>query len=446
MALVAFYTRLKNKIQTFNLFKDIEKTEEEDLKSQRISTWIFLILLFLSIFSILAYASLSNVTKTIVIQKPKITAYKELQSKYPNTLVCPCQQVLNEYSTFIISFTAKFHQICSSDFVSEQWLNYVNYRLLPQIEYHYVFDFRHSAYSFFQMLSTLCILVSQTINDQLIPFYSTTLLTENVVSEETFVATTNASKDQFINTTTSLFQTSLNSLRTIIESNSINNRLETDSFLLTLQQKDNEWAEIVTAIQYPPDGCSCGFYSYCNTTTGIFLLVRKRYPSYSIQEYPYMFTIPLYRIHLLFHVPGINVGCFILNAVLQSNLSCLYNSSCLSQLSTYLNDSLHPFNATALNVSNSSLLPTVGELVEMLMVDEWLFNSSYDSYFTQCNPSTCTYTYTKQFDILFIITTVMGSVGGIVTILMLLTLPLVSFIRRFVCRRWRSPVSQIETG
>ena len=446
MVLVAFYTRLKNKIQTFNLFEDIEQIEEEHVKNQRISTWIFLILLFLSVFSVLAYASLSNVTKTMVIQQPKITVYKELQSKYPNTLVCPCQQVLNEYSTFIVTFTAKFNQICSSDFVSEQWLNYVNYRLLPHIQFHYIFDFRHSAYSFFQMLNTLCILVSQTINDQLIPFYSTTLLTENVISEETFVATTNASKDQFINQTKSLFQTSLNSLRTVIESNSIVNQLETNYHLYTLQQKDNQWDSIVTDKNYPPDGCSCGTNSYCNTTTGIFSLARKHYPSNSIPEYPYMPTIPLYRINLLFHVPGINVGCYNLNAVLQSNLSCLYNSSCLSQLRTHLNDSLHPFNATALNVSNSALLPTVGELVEMLMVDEWLFNSSYDSYFTQCNPSTCTYAYTKQFDILFIITKVMGSVGGIVTILMLVTLPLVVFTRRFVNHRRRSLFTQTQTG
>ena len=56
-------------------------------------------------------------------------------------------------------------------------------------------DFRHSAYSFFQMLHTLCELVSQTINDQLIQFYSTTLLTENLISEETFLATIIASKE-----------------------------------------------------------------------------------------------------------------------------------------------------------------------------------------------------------------------------------------------------------
>ena len=102
MPFIATYIHLKGKIQAFSLFKDVEKIDEEDLKNQRISTWLFLILLFLSIFSLLIYASLRSVTKTIVIQQPTISVYKDLQFKYPNTLVCPCRQILNEYSTFIV--------------------------------------------------------------------------------------------------------------------------------------------------------------------------------------------------------------------------------------------------------------------------------------------------------------------------------------------------------
>jgi hypothetical protein len=444
MAFVAIYTHLKNRIQTFNLFEDVEETEEEDLKNQRISTWAVVILLVLSIFVILVYASLTSVTKTIVIQQPTIAVYRDLQTKYPNTLICPCQQVLNAYSTFVTSFIPKFNQICSSDFVSEQWLNHVNYRLLTQMEYHYLFDFRHSAYSFFQMLRTLCTLVSQNINDQLVQFYSTTLLTESLISQETFLATTFAAKNQFVNTTASSFQTSLNSLRTIIHADNIVNRLGTN-YLLFAAVAVGGTTDLAGNLYYPPDGCLCGVSFNCNTTTGIFSVVPKRYPSYTHPDYPYMPANAYFRTHLLFHVPGINVGCFILDAVLQSDLSCLYNSSCLSQLNTYLNTSSLTFNATALTVSNSSI-PTVNDLVDQLMVDEWSFNASYDSYFSQCNPSACTYAYATQFDILFIVTTVMGIIGGVVTILMLLTLPLVSFIRRFISRRRRLSVTQNEIG
>jgi len=274
MALVATYTYLKNKIQALNLFEDIEKIEEEDSKNQRISTWVFLILLVLSIISLLVYASVTSVTETVVIQQPQITVYKDLQSKYPNTLVCPCQQILTEYSTFIVSLTAKFNQICSSDFVNEHWLNYVNYRPFTQIEYHYTFDFRHSAYSFFQMLQTLCTLVSHTINDQLIQFYSTTLLTDNLLSEETFLATILASKDQFLNTTTSLFQTSLSLLRTVVQGNSLVNRLQTNYYQQPLYYNGVCFTSSASA-KYPPDGCSCGESSYCKTTTGIFTVLHK---------------------------------------------------------------------------------------------------------------------------------------------------------------------------
>ena len=46
----------------------------------------------------------------------------------------------------------------------------------------------------------------------------------------------------------------------------------------------------------------------------------------------------------------------------------------------------------------------------------------------------------------FIITTVMGAIGGVITVLLLVTLPLVAFTRRFVCRRLRPAVTQTEIG
>ena len=198
-----------------------------------------------------------------------------MQSKYPDTLVCPCEQILNEsYSTFIISFIAKFNPLCSRDFVSEQWLNYVNYRLLPQLEYHYIGDFHHPVHSFFQMLRTLCTLVSQTMNDRLIEFYSTTVLTNNPLSAETFLAIILPSKDHFLKMTASSIQTSLNSLRTIVQRNGIVNRLETN-FLLQILYYNGEQFSLVHPFSYPPDGCSCDATSYCHTTTDIYRVLRK---------------------------------------------------------------------------------------------------------------------------------------------------------------------------
>ncbi|CAF4106650.1 unnamed protein product, partial [Adineta steineri] len=168
-----WFLEFKTKIKRINLFQDIDKTNEEDIKNQKVSTIIFLILFTILIVALFLYSSLTSITKTVVVEQPSLFDYTQLEEKYSNTLLCACTSVSNEYNKFISSFTPTFNQVCSSDFVSDEWLNYVNYRLLPETQYHFYWDFRHLAYGFFAMLRTLCVLAKQTIDDELISFYST---------------------------------------------------------------------------------------------------------------------------------------------------------------------------------------------------------------------------------------------------------------------------------
>ncbi|CAF1529797.1 unnamed protein product [Didymodactylos carnosus] len=289
------------------------------------------------------------------------------------------------------------------------------------------------------MLSTICKLVSQTVADQLVEFYTTTLLTENLLTEEIFLANAQGVRDQFTNTTRNSFLTSLNAIRAIVQGNGIVNRLGTN-FKLGADH-NNTHIQASSPISYSSYQCSCALSSYCTMITSISSAYRGDL-SYNSIEFPHSKVI---LANLTFLVTGINVGCFVLDAVLQSNLSCLYNTSCLSQLNTYLTDSLYPYNATALLNSSPSYSPqTIGELADNLMVDNWLFTPSYEAYFTACNPPSCTYTYTHQFDIIYVITTTVGFIGGIVTILMLLTVPLVTFIRRRIFTQGRLSPSLID--
>ncbi|CAF4007513.1 unnamed protein product, partial [Adineta steineri] len=146
-----WFLEFKTKIKHINLFKDIDETNEEDIKNQKYPQLSFLFL----------------------VEQPSLSDYKQLEEKYSNTLLCPCTSVSNEYNKFISSFTPTFNQVCLSDFVSDEWLNYVNYRLFLEPQYHFYWDFRHLAYGFFAMLRTLCVLAKQTIDDELISFYST---------------------------------------------------------------------------------------------------------------------------------------------------------------------------------------------------------------------------------------------------------------------------------
>lgn len=427
-----WWIQLKNKIKNFNLFQS-RATSEEDLKNQHISTLIFGILLFLSIVILLLYSSLTLVTQTIVVQQPSLSVYNTLQQNYPDTLVCPCQQALIPYGTFVLSFKPTFNQICRSDFIATEWLNYVNYRPLTDSKYHLFYDFRHSAYSFFNMLNVLCQLISSTVNSQMIEFYSANLFTENVISTTVFNAVVNASGDQFLSTTANSFKTSLNSFKTIIQGNSIVNRLETN-WILSHLVYNGVFYDAIVPVKYSADNnCSCDSTSQCKMTTGIYKVYRSN--EIDLSDY-WTATNRILQGQLEFEVEGIYVGCLILDAVLQSNLSCLYNISCLTHLYSYLHDSPYPINTsniTPLNVSSSSLsLATVQELINNLMVDEWSLILSFESYFNVCNSQSCTYTYTHRFDVIFIITTTVSFLGGIVTILMLTILPVVTFLRKSI--------------
>ncbi|CAF1273140.1 unnamed protein product [Didymodactylos carnosus] len=281
------------------------------------------------------------------------------------------------------------------------------------------------------MIQSLCSLVSVTIDDQLIEFDTSTLFSETILSEQTFNATVEALQDQFTQTTAKSFQISLNSLSNIAQDNQITNRLETDTHLAYIYYEffyDNfvyyEPLSVSSGSRtYDNHTCLCSKSPYCKTMTGIYDAYAGQYPA------PFG-VINSIQGNLIFPVPGVNVGCTVLQAVLQSDLQCFYNRSCLSQLNSYLNDSPYPFYAKPLQVTSSLSPATIGSLVNSLMVDNWTLTASYSSYFDTCHSSQCKYVYVEKFDIIYTITTTVGFIGGIVTILMILMLPVVTFIRK----------------
>ncbi|CAF3700640.1 unnamed protein product, partial [Adineta steineri] len=109
------------------------------------------------------------------------------------------------------------------------------------------------------------------------------------------------------------------------------------------------------------------------------------------------------------------VGCYLVEAVLQSDLRCFFDIGCLQQLI----DSLSLVNISALDIilnstashyqEKSSLL----EIVSNLMIEEWNNQTFYNNYFNICQPSVCTATYIGYGNIVYIITTIIGLIGGL---------------------------------
>ncbi|CAF5099107.1 unnamed protein product, partial [Rotaria sp. Silwood1] len=79
----------------------------------------------------------------ITIHNPSLKTYQKLQDKYSTTLNCPCLINTMSYKQFIIAETT-MHQICSSDFISEQWIHAL---YIPDASRYSAIDFRTTASS-----------------------------------------------------------------------------------------------------------------------------------------------------------------------------------------------------------------------------------------------------------------------------------------------------------
>lgn len=122
---------------------------------------------------------------------------------------------------------------------------------------------------------------------------------------------------------------------------------------------------------------------------------------------------------ILFFILGIYVGCYLIPPTLQSNLRCFFDVDCIQELANSL--FLLHINASDIVLTNlvtSHYRPTSSllEIVTNLMVEEWNNQTFYNDYFNQCQPSICTVTYINRGDIIYIITTLIGLIGGLVKV------------------------------
>ena len=146
-------------IQSLNLFQtSASSTDQHRLTTERIATFVYLILLTTCLICLATYVSNEDVTQTITIKTPSVDDYRVLYEKQGTKLSCPCSTITTQYQNFLY-IEPQFHQLCSSDFVRDTWLNYTfNAQDLVDI-----FDFRSYASLIFHAMAAYCSLSSGTI-------------------------------------------------------------------------------------------------------------------------------------------------------------------------------------------------------------------------------------------------------------------------------------------
>lgn len=403
---ISWWLKCQKVIQNFNLFGTSATIDLSDLYNQRISTRIFVILLALSTTVLLIHNLTSRVTNTNTIDSPTYIQYENAYLRYPDTLSCPCSQISIEYHEF---FQAEYmiHQVCRSIFISDDWINYLKYAAFNQTSL--MQDFRQSGVNTFQTLRMFCQITEKTIHDNLIRFSSSKFVDTAVISENIFRSQIEKIFQQLTSSTVNNLRLYLDLARDVMQINAVwSARLSNFGFYFV---PSSTRGLIGTSI-----------YSNCRCDSSVSCKSRFYVTNNHLEIYK---------------IPGFYIGCYLSEALLQSNLECFYNQTCISTLQSNLNTGTSMF-FSALNASESSrftINSTIGELVQQLMVERWNLSIRHQDYFDQCRPHRCSYSFTGHYSLIYIVTNTFGLIGGLATILELIVPISVKCGRKF--NRWR---------
>lgn len=432
-----FFQNIKNTLINLNLFKSIPPSEDTlILRQQRYQTRIYLIFLLISSLICICFLSIQLRTVNVTIESPSLTKTIYLYDKYPLTLNCPCSQTAIKYNEFISNIEVNYHEICLSEFVTSHWIN-VQYIRNPVREF-FVNDIRYLSKMHFQLLSTLCRVANQTINENLDAFYETKLITQRLLSRSFFESQTNLMIDEFKRSTPESYQRTLQ----LIQANA-----EINQFVTPLNSNFENPTYINGYLYYtliPYSYKNRYHVVYLNGTDNSYVLLHDDHNCISLSTSECLFQAMIGRQAGFVFIPGIFQTSFPLQSVLRSTFECFYSVSCLSKILRLIDPVLSPTNFSILQLALQPLndsnhqYDSIETLANQLFIQSWNNQSSYQSYFEQCHPLTCQYSYETRFNIVYIITTLIGLLGGLSIALRLIT----PIVFKIGSRIWNKVISQ----
>lgn len=272
-------------------------------------------------------------------------------------------------------------------------------------------------------LNTFCILADQTIDDALRVFYASNLVSGYVIDRNIFLSEGRSFIDLFGQTTTNAFNRSLQLLRHFFNGNQV-----MLGFGLNFYAYIPGWKLNTSSINRV-DFLSESFYidSNRNKTCYCYLNASCSGPAY-IDTY----DNSTYTVINTTIVPNFYIGCSIMEGLFLSSFQCFFDQACIDGLRIFQ-------SAIALNSSSSSRYPPdtkLNEIIENLFIEDYNSSISYDEYYSQCKPLSCTYAMEIVREPIEVFTTCLGILGGLKAILSVLVPILVNAITGLIrkCR------------
>ena len=228
---------------------------------QRLKTRFSVILLVTTFSTLSLLYIFSRISITNQISEPDLETYENYFHQYSDTIQCPCSQISISYKTFFNLSVARRHQICSSEFITDRWIEMF---LLPNLQSTYSpLEFQTSAIGFFQMINSFCQFTEKYLIDELNSLANQNLIHLYVVSTSQLNLEIQSLIKQFQTDTINSFLNSLELIRMIISNNTI----------ISLFQTNWKWTDLIVVnpqhcgkvIHTKPivydNQCSCGLSS-----------------------------------------------------------------------------------------------------------------------------------------------------------------------------------------
>ncbi|CAF3948424.1 unnamed protein product [Adineta steineri] len=340
----------------------------------------------------------------IEIKNPTIDLYEKLAANN-YSIECDCSETSVPHKDFI-SLQPIYHQVCSSDFVTQRWIDYLYDSTKHSFYFHA--DFRSTAMQQFQLLAILCQSSIQETEDGLDLFFHTEIISGKLMSEDFLLAEAPSRISAFQRNALDAFDYKLMFIREMIAGNALLSSTATifqTTFQYNVYKDGPRWEGTysdVTFFQSDKSSCICREQFTCSTPA-VFLDNSNKSSAY------------------FYIIDGWYIGCRPIDSLLSSTLKTFYNQTMINSLLQFFDNTSSNF--TYLDASKESIFDlntTLSTIIKSGFIEKWIQNINYSLYFNHCAPKLCFYTINKRFNIYYIITTIISVYGGLSIVLSLI--------------------------
>ncbi|CAF3670361.1 unnamed protein product [Rotaria sp. Silwood1] len=219
------------------------------------------------------------------------------------------------------------------------------------------------------------------------------------------------------------FRRLLSLIRSSTHSNRLQPALQTTVTNILFFESDNSVIVGQTGGSYYDEDdqqCSCSNEPNCTLPSGFFNSLPNSQPGlFSVRDHP------------IANVTGFLVGCYAIESLFGSTLECFFDSECLQTVLRFF-PSTSSLLIHALSIDTQthfSPQTSIEKLVTELFIEDLSSTISYAAYLARCAPTSCTFTYQRHNNFVYLLTTLLGLYGGLTIALRLFVPALVSWWR-----------------